>query len=86
MAGVGQARSRPVRGGRRRSRPVLGREPLIPPAGERRPIAAYLRAVLREAEGDPAGALGDFQLAVALGLTDADVRDRRDALAARVAP
>ena len=63
---------------------VLGRDPLEPPAGEWRPIAAYLRAVLREAQGDLAGALSDFELAVALGLTDADVRDRRDALAARV--
>ncbi len=63
---------------------VLGRDPLEPPAGEWRPIAAYLRAVLREAQGDLAGALGDFELAVALGLTDADVRDKRDALAARV--
>ena len=52
--------------------------------GEWRPIAAYLRAVLREAQGDLAGALHDFELAVALGLTDSDVRDRRDALAARV--
>jgi hypothetical protein len=65
---------------------VLGRDPLEPPAGEWRPIAAYLRAVLREAQGDLAGALRDFELAVALGLTDADVRDRRDALAARVGP
>ena len=63
---------------------VLGRDPLAPPAGEWRPIAAYLRAVLREAQGDLAGALRDFELAVALGLTDADVRDQRDALAARV--
>jgi hypothetical protein len=63
---------------------VLGREPLASPAGEWRPIAAYLRAVLREAQGDLAGALSDFELAVALGLSDADVRDRRDALAARV--
>ena len=63
---------------------VLGRDPLEPPAGEWRPIAAYLRAVLREAQGDLPGALSDFELAVALGLTDADVRDRRDALAARV--
>jgi hypothetical protein len=63
---------------------VLGRDPLQPPAGEWRPIAAYLRAVLREAQGDLAGALSDFDLAVALGLADADVRDRRDALAARV--
>ena len=46
---------------------VLGREPLEPPAGEWRPIAAYLRAVLREAQGDLAGALRDFELAVALG-------------------
>lgn len=63
---------------------VLGRDPLARPTGEWRPIAAYLRAVLREAQGDLAGALHDFELAVALGLTDADVRDRRDALAARV--
>ena len=63
---------------------VLGRDPLEPPAGEWRPIAAYLRAVLREAQGDLAGALRDFELAVALGLGDADVRDKRDALAARV--
>ena len=40
--------------------------------------------MLREAQGDLPGALSDFELAVALGLTDADVRDRRDALAARV--
>ena len=59
-------------------------DPLESPAGEWRPIAAYLRAVLREAQGDLSGALSDFELAVALGLTDADVRDRRDALAARV--
>ena len=63
---------------------VLGHDPLEPPSGEWRPIAAYLRAVLREAQGDLAGALGDFELAVALGLSDADVRDKRDALAARV--
>ena len=44
----------------------------------------HLGAVLREAQGDLAGALGDFELAVALGLSDADVRDKRDALAARV--
>jgi hypothetical protein len=62
---------------------VLGGDPLARPAGEWRPIAAYLRAVLREAQGDLAGALHDFELAVALGLTDADVRGRRDALAAR---
>ncbi len=63
---------------------VLGVHPLARPADEWRPIAAYLRAVLREAQGDLAGALHDFELAVALGLTDADVRDKRDALAARV--
>jgi len=63
---------------------VLGKDPLAAPAGEWRPIAAYLRAVLREAEGDLPGALRDFELAVALGLPDADVRDKRDALAARV--
>jgi len=62
---------------------VLGGDPLEPPAGEWRPIAAYLRAVLREAQGDLPGALSDFDLAVSLGLTDADVRDRRNALAAR---
>jgi tetratricopeptide (TPR) repeat protein len=63
---------------------VLGKDPLAAPAGEWRPIAAYLRAVLREAQGDLPGALRDFELAVALGLPDADVRDKRDALAARV--
>ncbi len=63
---------------------VLGHDPLAAPAGEWRPIAAYLRAVLREAEGDLPGALRDFELAVALGLPDADVRDQRAALAARV--
>jgi hypothetical protein len=63
---------------------VLGDDPLAAPAGEWRPIAAYLRAVLREAQGDLPGALRDFELAVALGLPDADVRDKRDALAARV--
>jgi hypothetical protein len=63
---------------------VLGATPQARPVGEWRPIAAYLRAVLREAEGDLAGALRDFELAVTLGLTDADVRDKRDALAARV--
>ena len=63
---------------------VLGKDPLAAPAGQWRPIAAYLRAVLREAEGDLPGALRDFELAVALGLPDADVRDKRDALAARV--
>jgi hypothetical protein len=55
------------------------------PAGEWRPIAAYLRAVLREAQGDLRGALHDFELALSLGLSDAEVRDKRDALAARVA-
>jgi hypothetical protein len=63
---------------------VVGPEPLTPPAGEWRPIAAYLRAVLRESQGDLAGALHDFELAVALGLSDAEVRDKRDELAARV--
>jgi tetratricopeptide (TPR) repeat protein len=63
---------------------VLGRHPLESPASGWRPIAAYLRAVLREAQGDLAGALKDFELAVALGLSDADVREKRDALAARV--
>ena len=63
---------------------MLGKDPLAAPAGEWRPIAAYLRAVLREAQGDLPGALRDFELAVALGLPDADVRDKRDALAARV--
>jgi hypothetical protein len=63
---------------------VLGPNPLTEPAGEWRPIAAYLRAVLREAQGDLPGALHDFELAVALGLTDTEVRDKRDALAARV--
>lgn len=63
---------------------VVGPDPLAGPAGEWRPIAAYLRAVLREAQGDLAGALHDFELAVALGLTDAEVRGRRDELAARV--
>ncbi len=63
---------------------VVGADPQARPVGEWRPIAAYLRAVLREAQGDLPGALHDFELAVALGLTDADVRDRRDELAARV--
>lgn len=62
---------------------VLGDEPLAAPAGEWRPIAAYLRAVLREAQGDLPGALRDFELAVALGLPEADVRDKRTALATR---
>lgn len=63
---------------------VVGSDPLARPAGEWRPIAAYLRAVLREAQGDLPGALHDFELAVALGLTDAEVRGKRDELAARV--
>jgi hypothetical protein len=63
---------------------VLGSDPLAQPATEWRPIAAYLRAVLREAQGDLAGALHDFDLAVALGVTDSEVQGRRDALAARV--
>jgi hypothetical protein len=63
---------------------VVGADPQAPPVGEWRPIAAYLRAVLREAQGDLAGALRDFELAVALGLTDAEVRGKRDELAARV--
>ena len=63
---------------------VVGADPLARPVGEWRPIAAYLRAVLREAQGDLAGALRDFELAVALGLTDAEVRGKRDELAARV--
>jgi hypothetical protein len=65
---------------------VVGVEPQARPIGEWRPIAAYLRAVLREAQGDLAGALHDVELAVALGLTDAEVRGKRDALAARVPP
>jgi tetratricopeptide (TPR) repeat protein len=64
---------------------VLGRDPAAGPPGDWRPIAAYLRAVLREAEGDLAGALRDIELAVALGLTGAEVRDKRAALAARLA-
>jgi hypothetical protein len=63
---------------------VLGPDPQAVPVGEWRPIAAYLRAVLRESQGDLAGALHDVELAVALGLTDSEVRDKRDALAARV--
>jgi tetratricopeptide (TPR) repeat protein len=63
---------------------VVGADPLARPVCEWRPIAAYLRAVLREAQGDLAGALHDFELAVALGLTDAEVRGKRDELAARV--
>ncbi|MEO5822236.1 MAG: hypothetical protein ABIT71_17155 [Vicinamibacteraceae bacterium] len=39
---------------------------------------------MRESRGDLPGALHDFELAVSLGLGDADVRDKRDALAARV--
>jgi tetratricopeptide (TPR) repeat protein len=64
---------------------VIGEHPEALPVGEWRPIAAYLRAVLREARGDLAGALHDFELAVALGLTDSEVHDKRAALAARVA-
>jgi hypothetical protein len=63
---------------------VLGRDPLAPPIGEWRPIAAYMRGVLREAQGDLSGALHDVDLALALGLADPEVRERRDALAARV--
>jgi hypothetical protein len=63
---------------------VVGVDPHARPIGEWRPIAAYLRAVLREAQGDLAGALHDFELAVALGLSDAEVRGKRDALAARL--
>ena len=55
------------------------------PAGEWRPIAAYMRGILREAQADLRGALADYDLALALGLPDADVRARRDALAARLA-
>jgi hypothetical protein len=65
---------------------VVGDDPHGRPAGEWRPIAAYLRAVLREAQGDLPGALRDVELAVSLGLPGAEVRDKRDALAARVAP
>jgi hypothetical protein len=64
---------------------VIGADPEASPVGEWRPIAAYLRAVLREAQGDLPGALHDFELAVALGLTDSEVQDKRAALAARVA-
>jgi hypothetical protein len=55
------------------------------PAGEWRPIAAYMRGILREAQADLRGALADYDLALALGLPEADVRARRDALAARLA-
>jgi hypothetical protein len=64
---------------------VLGGDPAANPVGEWRPIAAYLRAVLREAQGDLPGALHDFELALALGLVDPEVREKRDAVAARVA-
>lgn len=64
---------------------VLGGDPTADPVGEWRPIAAYLRAVLREAQGDLPGALHDFELALALGLADPEVREKRDAVAARVA-
>jgi hypothetical protein len=63
---------------------ILGPDPLTPPIGEWRPIAAYLRAVLREAQGDLAGALSDCDLALALGFTDPEVVERRHTLAARV--
>jgi hypothetical protein len=63
---------------------VIGTDPLAAPVGEWRPIAAYVRAVLREAQGDPAAALADVDLAMALGLGDADVRARREALARQV--
>jgi len=53
-------------------------------AGEWRPIAAYMRGILREAQSDLPGALADYDLALALGLPDADARARRDALAARL--
>jgi tetratricopeptide (TPR) repeat protein len=60
---------------------VIGADPFAVPVGEWRPIAAYVRAVLREAEGDLPAALADVDLAMALGLGDADVRSRRDTLA-----
>jgi hypothetical protein len=63
---------------------VGGSDPEVP-AGEWRPIAAYMRGILREAQADLRGALADYDLALALGLPDADVRPRRDALAARLA-
>jgi hypothetical protein len=63
---------------------VIGDDPFAAPVGEWRPIAAYVRAVLHEAEGDLAAALADVDLAMALGLADADVRARREALARQV--
>jgi hypothetical protein len=62
---------------------VLAWEPAGGQSGEWRPIAAYLRGVLREARGDLGGALDDLDLALALGLADPEVREKRDALAAR---
>jgi hypothetical protein len=62
---------------------VLASEPAGGQPSEWRPIAAYLRGVLREARGDHAGALDDLELALALGLADPEVREKRDALAAR---
>lgn len=62
---------------------VLATHPPGGQAGEWRPIAAYLRGVLREARGDDAGALEDLELALALGLADPEIREKRDALAAR---
>jgi hypothetical protein len=62
---------------------VGGSDPAVP-AGEWRPLAAYMRGILREAQADLRGALADYDLALALGIPDADVRARRDALAARL--
>jgi tetratricopeptide (TPR) repeat protein len=62
---------------------VLAWEPAGGPPSEWRPIAAYLRGVLREARGDHAGAIADLDLALSLGLADPEVREKRDALAAR---
>lgn len=61
---------------------VLAWQPSGGQPSEWRPIAAYLRGVLREARGDQAGALADLELALALGLADPEVREKRDALAA----
>jgi hypothetical protein len=63
---------------------VGGNDPAVP-AGEWRPLAAYMRGILREAQADLRGALADYDLALALGIPDADIRARRDALAARLA-
>jgi tetratricopeptide (TPR) repeat protein len=63
---------------------VVGGDPSAP-TGEWRPIAAYMRGILREVQEDLRGALADYDLAIALGLPDADARARRDALAARLA-